>query len=141
VFQADPAGARPVLDGRLDNRLDVVRVNGAHDIRISGFVITGSQGGNYAGAGIRTENGATRIVISDNVIRDNHSFGINSHRSSAVTIRDNEVSGNEGGIQIAHGGEGTRIVYNQVHHNDQMLRNTPSSVDSHDDAGATGIGF
>jgi parallel beta-helix repeat protein len=141
VFQGDPSGARPVLDGRVDDRLDVIKISGAHDLRISGFVITGSQGGNYAGAGVRTENGATRIVISDNVIRDNHSFGVNSYGSSAVTIRDNEVTGNEEGIQIAHDGDGTRIVDNRVHDNDQMLRNTPSSVSSNDDAGATGIGF
>jgi parallel beta-helix repeat protein len=141
VFQGDPQGARPVLDGRIDDRLDVIKINGAHDIRISGFVVTGSQGGNYAGAGIRTENGASRIEISDNVIRDNHSFGVNSHGSTAVTIRDNEVTGNEEGIQIAHDGDGTRIVGNRVHDNDQMLRNTPRDVNSDDDAGATGIGF
>jgi parallel beta-helix repeat protein len=141
TFLGDPDGPQPVLDGRVDGRLDVVRINGAHDVRISGFVVTGSQGGDYTGSGIRTENGASRIVISDNLIRNNHSYGVNSYASSAVTIRDNEVTGNEEGIQIARGGEGTRIIDNRVHDNDQMLRNTPSSVDPNDDAGATGIGF
>jgi parallel beta-helix repeat protein len=141
VFRADPSGPRPVLDGSLNGRVDVIKVNAAHDIRIEGFVITGAQGGGYAGAGIRTENGAARIAIVDNVIRDNRSFGINSHQSTAVTIRGNEISGNEQGIQIAYAGEGTRIVDNRVHHNDGMLRNTPSDVDPHDDAGATAIGF
>jgi parallel beta-helix repeat protein len=141
-FIADPAGARPVLDGAIDSRLDVVKFGGnVHDASISGFVIQHGTGGNWAGSGVRTETGSSRILISDNVIRDNHSFGVNTYNSTYVTIRGNDISGNEQGVQVAHGGEGTRILDNRVHENDQMLRNTPTNVNAHDDSGATAIGF
>ena len=142
VFMADPSGSRPILDGAIGSRLDVVKFGAtAHDAQISGFVITNAQGGNSTGSGIRTESGSSHIVISNNVVRNNHSFGINSYNSNDITIRDNDVSGNEEGIQIAHAGAGTVILDNLVHENNQMLVNTPTSVDAHDDAGATAIGF
>jgi parallel beta-helix repeat protein len=142
VFMGDPNGPAPVLDGAIDNRLDVVKFGSSvHDARVSGFVIQNGKGGNWAGSGVRTERGSSRIEISGNVIRNNHSFGVNSYDSTYITIRDNDVSGNEEGIQVAHGGEGTRILDNRVHHNDQMLRDTPTSVNAHDDSGATAIGF
>ncbi|MBX3029583.1 MAG: right-handed parallel beta-helix repeat-containing protein [Chloroflexi bacterium] len=136
------ASGRPIIDGALGaGRLDVVKVNGAHDIRIQGFEIRGAQGGDYSGAGIRTENGASRIVIADNVIVENHSYGINSHSSTDITIRDNDIHHNETGVHINRGGAGTRILDNDIHHNVYMVRNTPKSVNGHDDTGAIGIAF
>jgi len=141
VYMADPSGARPVIDGTVDGRVDVVKIDAAHDVRIEGFDVTGANGGAFAGSGIRTENGATRIVIVDNVIHGNHSYGINSYASTHVTIRGNDLSHNAQAIQIAHDGEGTQILDNLVHDQDQMVRNTPTSVNAHDDTGAVGIGF
>ena len=116
-------------------------MSGAHDIRIEGLEVTGAQGGNYTGAGIRTENGASRIVIVDNVIRENRSYGIHSHSSTQVTIRDNDIHHNAQGIQVNGKGDGTRILDNDIHDNVYMVRNTPKSENAHDDTGAVGIGF
>ena len=135
------ASGRPVIDGALDGRVDVIKVNGAHDIRIEGLEVTGAQGGNYTGAGIRTENGASRIVIVDNVIRENRSYGINSHSSTNVTIRGNDIHHNAQGVQVTGRGDGTRILDNDIHDNVYMIRNTPKSENAHDDTGAVGIGF
>lgn len=140
VFTAYPGDARPVVNSG-GSRLDVIKINGARDIKISKLTIEGAAGGNWAGAGIRTENGARDITILDNVIRNNRSFGINLHSSTSITVRDNDISNNEQGIQVAREGAGTRILDNQVHHNDRMLRNTPRSEDANDDAGAAAIGF
>jgi parallel beta-helix repeat protein len=137
VFQADSAGSAPVLDGSINSRLEVVKLSNVHDVRISGFAITGAAGGNWQGAGVLTNN-ADGIVISGNVIRDNHSFGVHVASSTDVTVRDNDISGNEVGVQVKTGGEGTRILDNLVHENDQMLRNTPGGGD---DAGAAGLVF
>ena len=71
----------------------------------------------------------------DNVIHDNRSYGILSHTSTAVTIRANDIYGNEQGIEIRYAGEGTRILDNHIHDQDQMLRNT---VGGNDDSGAAG---
>ena len=135
------ASGRPVIDGALDGRVDVIKVNGAHDIRIEGLEVTGAQGGNYTGAGIRTENGASRIVIVDNVIRENRSYGINSHSSTNVTIRGNDIHHNAQAVQVTGRGDGTRILDNDIHENVYMVRNTPKSENAHDDTGAVGIGF
>jgi len=129
------------VDGAVNSRIDVIKVSAAHDIRIEGLEVTGAQGGNYSGAGIRTENGASRIVISGNVIHDNLSYGINSHTSTAVTIRDNDIHRNGQGVQITNSGQGTSILDNDIHDNVFMVRNTPTSVNAHDDTGAVGIGF
>jgi hypothetical protein len=138
VFRGDPDGPRPVLDGTLGGRVDVVKLSGVHDVRIEGFEIVNAQGGDFQGAGVRAESGATRIVIADNVIHDNRSYGVLSHSSTHVTIRANDIFGNEQGIEIRYAGEGTRILDNEIHHQDRMLRNT---VGGNDDSGASGIGF
>ncbi len=96
----------------------MITLDAAHDIRIEGFEIIHAQGGNYVGAGIRTENSATRIEILNNVIRNNLSFGIKSVESTNVTIRNNDVSHNGQGIQVNKFGAGTVITDNDVHDND-----------------------
>ncbi len=135
------ASGRPVIDGALNDRLDVIKISGAHDIHIAGFEITGAQGGNYSGAGIRTENGATRIVIEHDLIHENHSFGVHANGSTAITISDNDIHHNEVGVQVNGAGQGTRILDNDIHANVYMLRNTPKPQNAHDDAGAAGIVF
>lgn len=138
VIRGATGGAKPIVDGRPDHNVDVIRISGVHDVRIRGFEITGAQGGGFRGAGIRTENGATRIALLGNVIHHNRSFGINSSNSTFVTIQGNDVSHNEVGIQIASAGEGTRVKGNRVHHNDRMVINTAAPGD---DSGAVGIGL
>ena len=138
IYRGDPDGARPVLDGAIGGRVDVVKLTGVHDVRIEGFEITGSTGGNYVGAGVRTDSDATRVAIVDNLIHDNRSYGILSHSSTAIIIRGNDIHGNEQGIEIRYAGDGTRIIDNRIHHQDRMLRNT---VGGNDDSGASGIGF
>ncbi|MGZ8822311.1 MAG: right-handed parallel beta-helix repeat-containing protein [Aeromicrobium sp.] len=141
VFRGAASEARPVIDGTLGARLDVVRFAGVHDIQFRGFVVQNAQGSWYSGSGVRTDSGAYAIVIEDNVIRENQSWGINVHTSHDVTVRGNDISGSAAGIQVTYAGEGTLIVDNDVHGNNRMLRNTPTSVDAHDDAGGIGIAF
>ena len=138
IFRGDPDGPRPMLDGAIDGRIDVVKLTGVHDVRIEGFEITASAGRQLQGAGVRTDSDATRIAIVDNVIHDNRSYGVLSHTSTAILIRGNDIHGNEQGIEIRYAGEGTRIIDNRIHHQDRMLRNT---VGGNDDSGASGIGF
>ena len=109
VFRGVNGAARPVISGSGDGGTDVIRVNGVHDIRLRRLDITGAPGGDYRGAGVRTENGATRIEIVDNAIHANRSFGVNVSGSTDVTIRGNDISHNEVGVQVAGGGEGTLI--------------------------------
>jgi parallel beta-helix repeat protein len=137
IFRAAD-GTRPIVDGALGGRVDTIKLSAVHDVRIVGLEITGSQGGNFSGAGLRTENGSTRIAIVDNVIHENHSYGIHVHRSTHVTIRDNDIHHNEQGVQISYEGGGTQILDNRIHHNVYMVRNTPGG---NDDTGAVGIGF
>ncbi len=90
---------------------------------------------------MRTENGASRVVIADNVIHENHSYGVNSNGSTNVTIRDNDIHHNEEGVQINGAGAGTSVLDNDIHENVYMVRNTPTSVNAHDDTGAVGVVF
>ena len=138
VFRGVHGAARPVISGSGDGGTDVIRVNGVHDIQLRHLDITGAPGGDYRGAGVRTENGATRIEIVDSDIHANRSYGVNVSGSTDVTIRGNDISHNEVGVQVGGGGEGTLISHNRIHHNDLMTVNTSAPGD---DAGAVGIAF
>ena len=106
---------------------------------LNGFEIRGAAGGSGSGAGIRTENSARNIRITDNVIHSNRSFGINIYQSTFITISGNDISRNEEGVHVMYEGEGVRIVDNDVHNQDKMRVNTPSP--EHDDSGAVAIAF
>lgn len=140
-FERYPGDARPVVDGTIGDRMDVVKFSNVRHIRFVGFVVQNAQGGTFSGSGIRTENGASDILISDSLIRDNQSFGVITHSSDRITVRDNELTGNAAAVYVSYRGEGTRILDNRVHHNDRMLRNTPRDVAGNDDSGAVGLGF
>jgi parallel beta-helix repeat protein len=101
IFRA-AEGTRPIVDGALNGRVDTIKLSAVHDVRIVGLEITGSQGGNYSGAGVRTETGSTRIAIVDSVVHGNHSYGIHVRQSTDVTIRDNDIHHNEQGVQISY---------------------------------------
>ena len=141
TFIGAPLEPSPVIDGTLGSRVDVVRFAGVHDIVFRGFTVQNAQGAAYSGSGIRIDSNATSIVIEDNVVRDNQSWGINVHTSHQVTVNNNDVSHNAMGIQVSYAGDGTVISDNRVHDNDRMLLNTPTSVDATDDAGGFAIGF
>jgi Right handed beta helix region len=140
VFRGAPGGARPVVDGAIGKRLDVIKITGAHDVSVEGLRVTGARGSAYNGAGIRLD-GATRITLQDLVVDHDLSFGINSVDSTHVTIRDSDIHHNGGGIQISRAGAGTRILDNRIHDQDAMINGTPRSVDAHDDTGGVGISF
>lgn len=140
-FEGHPGDARPVIDGLVDGRVDVIKLSNVRYIRLVGLVVQNSQGGPFSGSGIRTENGTSDILISDSLIRNNQSFGVITHTSYRITIRDSELTGNAAAVYVSYGGEGTRILDNLVHDNDRMIRNTPRSVAANDDSGAVGIGF
>ncbi|MEO8461801.1 MAG: right-handed parallel beta-helix repeat-containing protein [Chloroflexota bacterium] len=134
-FKAYPGDARPTVAG--NGRVDVIKISAAHDIVIDGFTIQGAAGGGGSGAGVRTENGAYRIVIQNNIIQNNHSYGVNVNNSTDVTVTGNEVLHNEEGIYVSRAGTGVRILNNRVHHQDMMVVNTSNIVN--DDHGAVGI--
>lgn len=131
--------AAPIVDGTIGGRMDVIKVSGAHDIRLSDLVVQNAQGGEFSGAGIRVDSGSYGIVIEDNVIRENQSWGVNIHSSQDVTVRRNDVTGNAEGIQVSYQGDGVTLSDNDIHHNDRMLRNTPTSVNANDDTGGGAI--
>ena len=139
VFMGAANEASPVIDGTIGSRLDVVKISAAHDIRLSKLVVQNAQGGEFSGSGIRVDSGSTGIVIEDSIIRENQSWGVNIHSSYNVTVRRNDISGNAEGVQVSYRGDGVVISDNDIHHDDRMLRNTPSSVNAHDDCGAAGV--
>jgi parallel beta-helix repeat protein len=138
VIAGYPGDARPVITNT-GTAVDTIRLNGVHDVTLTGLVIEGARGVGDQGAGIRTENAATRIVIRDNLIRNNNAYGIYSHRSTSVTIEGNELTGNEAGVIVAYEAAGTRITGNQIHDNNRMIVNTVSPTN--DDHGAVGVVF
>jgi parallel beta-helix repeat protein len=72
------------------------------------------------GSGIRVE--ASRSVrIENNLIRNNHSFGIKVKDATGVLISGNEISGNDTGIELSGSVGGTVIRANRIHHNNHMI--------------------
>ncbi|MEJ7748439.1 MAG: DUF1565 domain-containing protein, partial [Candidatus Limnocylindrales bacterium] len=61
VFRALPGASRPVITGT--GRMDIIKLSAVHDVTLDGLVVQGAAGGGGSGAGIRTENGSSRIVI------------------------------------------------------------------------------
>jgi parallel beta-helix repeat protein len=72
------------------------------------------------GSGIRVE-ASRRVRIENNLIRDNHSFGIKVKDATGVLIRGNEISGNDTGIELSGSVGGAVISANRIHHNDHMV--------------------
>jgi len=138
-FMAWPGDDRPVIDGDIGNRPVVVRFQGVHDVRIQGFIIRDAAGGVFNGAGVQTDPGSERIKIIDNVITRNQSFGVYPVSSTNITVQGNDISHNAAGIYVSHAGAGTRILDNDIHDTDRMIRNTTSP--GNDDAGGDGIAF
>jgi len=137
-FVGYPGDSRPVIDGTIGLRADVVRFSGNGYISLTGFIVQNAQGGAFYGSGIKTDSTAHHITITDNIIRENQSFGIYPHASRHLTITNNDIYGNAAGIYVSWDGEGTVIANNDIHNTDRMIRNT---VGGNDDAGGDAIVF
>jgi parallel beta-helix repeat protein len=87
------------------------------------------------GAGISVSE-SSDVLIEGNRVLENRSYGIKTWNVADVTIRGNEVAGNDEGIYVSAGAERVRILDNDVHHQRTMI--DPSSVDT---GGGVGIAF
>lgn len=117
-------------------RSTVVLVSGAHDVVIQGLVIQNAP--NQWGAGVRIDNGAYRVSILANTIRNNRSFGVKLAGVTGISVKGNDIAKNETGIEISGSGAGIVIDGNEIHDNDRMVVNT---IGGNDDRGANGIVF
>ena len=136
VFKGYPGDAKPILAAA--GAREVVKISNAHDIAVIGFEIKDAAGGAFSGAGIRIENASNNIVITNNNIHDNRTWGIHIHSSTNVLVNGNDVSRNEVGVQVSYAGSGVVISDNDIHHQDKMITNTTNPGD---DSGAVGIAF
>jgi parallel beta-helix repeat protein len=131
-----PGDSKPIVAA--GGARDVIKLSNVRHVTISGFEVSGAAGGTYSGSGIRVESGSSNIVLTNNNVHDNRSFGIHVHSSTNVTISDSNIARNEVGIQVSYAGAGVVISNNDIHHQDKMLVNdtTPGN-----DSGAVGIVF
>jgi nitrous oxidase accessory protein NosD len=132
TFAAYP-GESPIVQGDA-GRAYVIRLSGIHDVRISGLVVQGAPA--RWGAGIRVDSGSSRIVVRGCILRANHSFGTEIADSTAVTVADSLITGNDTGVQVSRAGAGVAITGNRIVDNAGMVVNdaTPGN-----DRGANAI--
>jgi parallel beta-helix repeat protein len=133
VFRNEPY-TRPTIDG--DRQVGyVVHLNHVHDVKLTGFTITGANA--FMGSGIRVES-SDDVVVGYNVVRDNRDVGIHLYQSTNVVVRANEVEHNSVGIEVKYAGGGDLIEDNVVHDQDSMVVNDSAP---YNDNGAVGINF
>jgi parallel beta-helix repeat protein len=72
------------------------------------------------GSGVRVE-ASLSVRILNNLIRNNHSFGIKVKDATSVLISGNEISGNDTGIELSGRVGGVVINANRIHHNNHMV--------------------
>jgi parallel beta-helix repeat protein len=72
------------------------------------------------GSGVRVE-ASQSVRIQNNLIRNNHSFGIKVKDATSVLISGNEISGNDTGIELSGSVGGAVIYANRIHHNNHMV--------------------
>ena len=72
------------------------------------------------GSGVRVE-ASKGVRIENNLIRNNHSFGIKVKDATGVLILSNEISGNDTGIEMSGSVGGALISDNRIHHNNHMV--------------------
>lgn len=70
-----------------------VRIDGASHVTVRGLEVTAPES-SERGAGIRADNGASNIVIVDNIVHGMPGNGIGSSRADRLTIEGNVVFGN-----------------------------------------------
>jgi parallel beta-helix repeat protein len=134
TFSAYP-NEQPIVDGggTAENTVRLARVT---YVRIVGLTITGGFGVGHRGSGIIVEN-STQVELRNNTVRDNRAFGIRLLVSGDLVIEGNDVYGNAVGIHAGRVGDGTQILGNRIHDNNQMIINTPDIAG--DDVGGDGI--
>jgi parallel beta-helix repeat protein len=125
----------PVIDGGGVTEY-TVRVTRASYVRLVGLTVTGGYSAGHRGGGIMIEN-SSGVEMRNNIVRNNHSYGIRLLASSDVLIQGNELYGNAVGVHLGRVGEGVSVVENRIHDNNQMIVNTPTTVG--DDAGGDGV--
>lgn len=82
---------------------------------------------------------SSNVMIEDNVLRNNRSYGVRTWNSTNVRIARNDIFGNDTGIQVSYTSGGVVIANNLVHDNNRMIVNTADVYG--DDHGAVGIVF
>ena len=95
-----------------------VQVHSATRVSISGLNFV--DGPDRWGSGVRVDD-SSDVLIEHNVMTNNHSFGIKVKNSERVTIRDNDISGNDTGIELSGAVPGVVIEDNRIHHNNRMV--------------------
>ena len=113
IVQAAPGEAVTVSGGTY-----VVLVRGVTSATIRGLIIRNAP--DLWGSGVRIES-SKNVLVERNLIRDNHSFGVKVKGATAVTIRDNEITKNDTGIELSGAVGGTVVAGNDIHHNDRMV--------------------
>jgi parallel beta-helix repeat protein len=106
-------GASPIVHGS-PGRSDTIRFDGVSGGSLIGFTVEGNATRYGAGVDIRD---SLNIDLVNNVIRDNHSFGILIQGSRGVRVVNNDISGNDTGVEVEHGLDGTAIERNRIHDN------------------------
>ncbi len=132
TFTAYP-GEQPVVSGD-SNHTKVLLVYGAHDIVISDLTVSNAPA--QWGAGIYVQSGAYDVTIQGNTLSYNNSFGVKLDTVNQVTVRDNDITRNETGIEVTSAGDGVLIADNRIYLNDRMVVNT---VGGNDDRGAVAV--
>ena len=82
---------------------------------------------------------SSNVRVESDTLRNNRSYGVRTWNSTDVRIADNDVYGNDTGIQVSYASAGVVVEANRVHDNDRMIVNTPDVYG--DDHGAVGIAF
>ena len=111
------SGETPIVNGGA-GRTDVVVFRGVTSATISGFTIQGNV--STYGCGIHVD-GSSGVLISGNLVRNNHSFGIGVFRSGTVRIDANELTANDTGVEIEYGLAGNVVSHNSIHDNQTQV--------------------
>jgi parallel beta-helix repeat protein len=134
VFQND-RGTRPIIDGGRSMGY-VVYLNGVHDVKLTGFEITGANA--FLGAGIEVDWSSGGVVLGYNIIRNNRDIGIHLYQSTNVRVTNNEIKYNSIGIEVKYSGGGDLIENNTIHDQNAMVVNDSAGGN---DSGAVGVNF
>jgi parallel beta-helix repeat protein len=146
----------PVVQGAAGVE-DVIKIN-VSNVTLSNLNVTGCipnqspSGGrleDFGSSQVRINDGADNVTVTGMTIHDSHGttseglpfgcYGIMAHNASNSLISNNDIYHNGYGIFVIRGGSGTRVINNQIHDQDTMIRNTSSPTS--DDYGGAGLAF
>jgi parallel beta-helix repeat protein len=115
---------------------DLVRFSHVHSGAVRHLVLRDAP--EIGGSGVIVAS-SSNVDIEDDVLRDNRSYGVRTWNSTDVRIANNDIFGNDTGVQISYASSGVVVADNLVHDNDRMIVNTADVYG--DDHGAVGIVF